>query len=254
MRAKNFVLQSYLERVRYAGPVTADIGGVSSLMRHQLRAVPFENLDMRAGRPVSLAPEDFVAKIVPQRRGGVCYEVNGLFALALDALGVPCELLSARPLSYPDRRPRVHMALLVTLHEERWLCDLGFGSHCLRAPLPLGRVNQEVEQDGERFRLEQGEGRELALRAWMGDRWVSLYGFDLVPLELIDFLPAYHYSATHPDSVFVQKDILMLQTERGKHTLVGDVLKVFDSGVVTQSTVAPGDRAAVLERRFNLAL
>lgn len=52
-------------------------------MHHQLRAVPFENLDVQAGKIVSLVPEEIVEKIIDRNRGGYCYEVNGIFAMAL---------------------------------------------------------------------------------------------------------------------------------------------------------------------------
>ena len=64
MKADNFDLQRYFDRIGYAGPAAADLATVAAIMRHQLRAVPFENLDVRAGRPISLVPEDIVDKIV----------------------------------------------------------------------------------------------------------------------------------------------------------------------------------------------
>ena len=64
MQAQNFDLNRYLQRIGFAGPAHADIDTVRSLMRHQLRTVPFENLDVQAGKIVSLVPEDIVNKIM----------------------------------------------------------------------------------------------------------------------------------------------------------------------------------------------
>jgi N-hydroxyarylamine O-acetyltransferase len=115
MIAETFNLTDYCQRIGYTGELRADLATVQALMQHQLRSVPFENLDVLAGKPISLNPDDIVAKIVGKQRGGYCYEVNGLFAMALQALQIPYQFVAARPMFYPMKRPRTHMALLVTL-------------------------------------------------------------------------------------------------------------------------------------------
>jgi N-hydroxyarylamine O-acetyltransferase len=75
-------------------------------MRYQLFSVPFENLDVQQGKVISLVPEEIYRKIVERNRGGYCYEVNGLFAMALNALGIPYQFFAARPMTYPVRRPK----------------------------------------------------------------------------------------------------------------------------------------------------
>lgn len=134
MHADNFSLKDYFARIGYAGPTTPEIGTVARMMQRQLYSVPFENLDVQAGKIVSLVPEEIVDKIVHRKRGGYCYEVNGLFSMALEALNIPHQLVAARPMIYPARRPRTHMAIVVALEGERWLCDLGFGSSAFVRP------------------------------------------------------------------------------------------------------------------------
>jgi N-hydroxyarylamine O-acetyltransferase len=111
MHASNFDLPTYLQRIGYTGNFAGDTTTLHSLMRQQLFTVPFENLDVQAGKVVSLIPEDIADKILQQGRGGYCYEVNGLFAMALQALGIPYQFAAARPMFYPARRPRTHMAV-----------------------------------------------------------------------------------------------------------------------------------------------
>ena len=144
MKADNFVLQDYFNRVGYRGDAKADIATVTRLMRCQLFTVPFENLDVQAGKVVSLVPEEIVEKIVERNRGGYCYEVNGLFSMALYALGIPYRFVAARPMFYPVRRPKTHMAIVLEMDGEKWLCDLGFGSYGIRAPMRLDAVNIET--------------------------------------------------------------------------------------------------------------
>ncbi len=99
MHAENFDLPRYFQRIAYTGAARADLACVTEIMRCHLRTVPFENLDVQAGKGVSLAPEDIVEKVVGRRRGGYCYEVNGLFAMALTALGVSWRFVGCRPMT-----------------------------------------------------------------------------------------------------------------------------------------------------------
>jgi arylamine N-acetyltransferase len=88
MHSDNFDISTYFKRINYTGPAAADTSTLHALMRHQLFSVPFENLDVQAGKIVSLAPDDIADKVLKKGRGGYCYEVNGLFAMALEALGI----------------------------------------------------------------------------------------------------------------------------------------------------------------------
>ena len=96
MHSNNFNISTYFKRINYTGPAGADTVTLHALMRHQLFSVPFENLDVQAGKVVSLAPDDIADKVLTQGRGGYCYEVNGLFAMALEALGIPYRFVAAR--------------------------------------------------------------------------------------------------------------------------------------------------------------
>ena len=99
-----FQLDLYLKRIGFDGEVAADSATLKALMQQQLRSVPFENLDVQAGKIVSLNPEDIVSKIIgadgTASRGGYCYEVNALFAMALTALSVT-DTLGAEPSFQP---------------------------------------------------------------------------------------------------------------------------------------------------------
>ena len=76
-------IDAYLARIGAARPREPDSHGLAELQVAYLLAVPFENLDIVAGRPISLDLEAIFDKIVRRRRGGFCYELNGLFAWLL---------------------------------------------------------------------------------------------------------------------------------------------------------------------------
>jgi len=257
MHATNFDLTTYLDRIGFQGHVRADAFTLKALMQAQLYEVPFENLDVLAGRGVSLVPEDIFAKLVLSRRGGYCYEVNGLFAMALAAIGLSYRFVAARPMFYPARRPRTHMALVVHADGEDWLCDLGFGSYGLRAPMRLAALDVGTCQDSDRFMLSLREaacGTETVLSAWRNGAWAPQFGFDLWPQEWVDFAPANHLNCTHPDAIFVQKRLLVRHNPRGRSILLGEVLTQVVDGQSSQRTVSEEEVPAVLRSAFGIGL
>lgn len=253
MNADNFSLERYFQRIGFALEPRADRVTLSELMRRQLFTVPFENLDVQSGRGVSLVPEAIVEKILARGRGGYCYEVNGLFAMALDALGIPYQFVAARPMFYPTRRPKTHMAIVARVDGAEWLCDLGFGSYGIRAPLRLDVLDTAVRQDGDTFRLRLQDEREYVLEALVDGAWASQYAFDLTPQEWIDFTLANYFNSTHPDTVFVQKLLVIRYDPAGRKILCGDMFKTVTAGTVETRTIAPEDTAGILSGVFGLS-
>ena len=252
MKADNFTLDRYFERIGYQGSVDANLSTLKALMRSQLFSVPFENLDVQAGKIISLVPEEIVEKIVTHRRGGYCYEVNGVFAMALEALGIPYQFIAARPMFYPVRRPRTHMAIVAKVEGEMWLCDLGFGSYGIREPMPLSLLDTEVTQDNDFYMLSKSNEHEYLLKARIDGEWSNQYGFDLSPQEWIDFVPANYFNSTHPDTIFVQKLLVVLHNPTGRDILLDDVLKTVANGETTKRNVSSEERILLLKNKFGL--
>ena len=100
-----FDLDAYLARIGYAGPRTPTLATLRAIHALQPAAIPFESLDPFLRRPVPLDLASLQAKLVGQRRGGYCFELNGLFAAALKALGFSVTPLSGRVrwMAPPDR-------------------------------------------------------------------------------------------------------------------------------------------------------
>lgn len=252
MQASNFDLPAYFRRIGYRGDARADTATLHALVRYQLFALPFENLDVQAGKVVSLVPENIADKLLRQGRGGYCYELNGLFAMALEALGIPYSFVAARPMYYPVRRPRTHMALIAEVEGRRWLCDLGFGSYGIRAPLDLDVLGTDIVQDFDTFRLTRDERGVYLLQAKVDGAWANQYGFDLSPQEWIDFVPANYLNSTHPDAIFVQKLLVVLHRPDGRLILVGNEFKTVTDGRVETQQLTDDEIAQVLKDRFQL--
>ncbi|MDF3833815.1 arylamine N-acetyltransferase [Cupriavidus basilensis] len=252
MEAQNFTLRKYFDRIGFQGSGEPDMETVAGMMRCQIFTVPFENLDVQAKKAVSLVPEEIVGKILDRQRGGYCYEVNGIFAMALQALGIPYQFVAARPMFYPVKRPKTHMALVLTVNSQRWLCDLGFGSYGIRAPMRLDQIDVEVRQDGDTFMLSRTDAGEYLLKALVDGEWTNQYAFDLSAQEWIDFVPANYLNSTHPDAIFVQKLLIVLHNPEGRKILLGDTLKTVANGKTTVQAIRPDERVAVLFREFGL--
>jgi N-hydroxyarylamine O-acetyltransferase len=249
--AKNFVLSDYLARIKAVKTPEPTLEFVSYMMQQHTFSIPFENLDVQAGKVVSLVPEDIVDKIVYRNRGGYCYEINGLFALALQKLGILCYFVAARPMFYPMKRPQTHMAIIAKIEGKYYLLDTGFGSHGIRQPIDLSLINQVVEQDGYAYKLEQKAG-EITVKTQVRDEWLNQYAFKKRTTEFIDFIPANFMNSTHPDAIFVKAPLIILFNETGKKVLFGNSIKYYTNGLMTEKMFDKADYEAVLKEEFNL--
>lgn len=247
-------VESYLGRIAYSGPLTVSADALLALHRAHLRAVPFENLDIHLGRPIVLNEESFFNKIVLERRGGFCYELNGLFAALLRAIGFDVTLLSAR---VPDQSggpgPEYdHLTLLVQL-DGPWLADVGFGDSFLD---PL-RLEPWVDQwqDGVVYRLTTN-GREWAMLKRLGDgQWTTGYLFTLQPRELSEFDGMCRYHQTSPKSHFLSGRICSLATASGRITLSDSRLVITENGHRTEQGISDeAEFAAKLGQHFGVTL
>lgn len=248
MKAENFNLTDYLSRIGYEGEVSPDIATLTQLMQKQLRSIPFENTEVQAGRIPSLVPEDIVNKVLLRGRGGYCYEINSVFAMALTAIGFEWHFAGARPMTYAVRRPKTHMVVIVRIDGRDYLCDTGFGGYALRAPMMI--EEGEITQDGDRFRLELIDG-EYVLSSLVQEEWQRQYGFAMQPQEWIEFSLANYFNATHPDTIFTQKKLAIMQTPNGRKILVDNELKLIENGELEKLEV---EYKRALKEHFGLEL
>jgi N-hydroxyarylamine O-acetyltransferase len=213
-------IEAYLKRINYSGPLDPTPETLRALQVAHLLAVPFENLSIHAGEPILLEEEALFRKIVENRRGGFCYEANGLFAGLLRALGFEVDMLSAgvarRDGGFgPDFD---HMTLMVTL-AERWLVDVGFGESFVE---PLLLDSREEQVQGTRgFRIVPENSHLILQRRDLGGDWEPQYRFTLQPHTLADYEQMCHFHQTSPESHFTKAPLCSLATADGRVTLSG---------------------------------
>jgi len=249
---------AYLERIRYAGPMEPTREALFALQRAHLYAVPYENLDILAGRPLSLREEDLFEKIVARRRGGYCFELNELFGCLLRALGFSVIDLFARFLKGEEGIPmRRHHVLLVSVpgrEDEGWVCDVGVGSGSPMEPVLLER-NVEQERDGETYRFVTDPFLCWVLEEKKEGLWGPVYSFTLERQLPVDFQAASFFCEKAPESIFNKEPMLSLRRPGGRVTLDGDVFRTFDGAAVTQERAASEEqRRAWIAERFGIVL
>lgn len=248
--------QAYLQRIGFAGHPVPNIGTLRAIHLAHLYNVPFENLNIHLGRWIPLDLQWTYAKVVEQRRGGFCYELNGLLGWLLQELGYGVSLLSAR--SFKDDGgfgPEYdHLVLLVTCpgDETRWLADVGWGSgfeQPLRvedvAPQESGRLTWRIDRDDEFYSLWQKTG--------VGN-WIPHYRFTLAPRGYMEFAGMCMYHQTAPESTFTQKKLCSIFTPDGRVTLSGLKLIITKGGARTERDVSEEEVPELLRRYFGMAL
>jgi N-hydroxyarylamine O-acetyltransferase len=248
-------IEAYLDRINYHGPTAPTAETLRALQLAHLSAVPFENLSIHAGQPIVLEDEALFDKIVRRRRGGFCYEANGLFAALLRALGFDVRMLSAgvaRPEGGfgPDFD---HMTLLVSL-EERWLADVGFGDS-FREPLLLdergeqvqGRRSYRILPDGDHFILMQRDG---------GGEWKAQYRFTLRPHVFADFEGMCRHHQTSPQSHFTKARICSRATGEGRVSLseMRLITTTHDGGRQERTLSSREEYDAALREHFGIVM
>lgn len=223
----------YLDRIGYNGDIKPDAQTLRGLHRAHMLRVPFENLSIVQKRPILLTEEALWDKMIVQKRGGFCYELNGLFAWLLQELGFDVTYLNARVY---NREGRLgidfdHLALLVRIPGQpgRWLADVGFGDS-FNEPLDFEERSEQV-QGLRSYRLEEVRDGFVTWQKNYDGTWERQYFFDLQPRAFpADYEPACLYHQTSPRSSFTRGSIISRATPEGRVSLEDGRLILTETG------------------------
>jgi len=219
-------VSQYLARIQVGAPISIDLTSLTKLQTAHLKAVPFENLDIHYGKHITLDVERFFEKIVINKRGGFCYEINGLFHALLCKLGFNAKIISAST-SREDggfAEEYNHLAIVVTIDGVDYLVDAGFGRFAV-TPLQIGTDSlmfdgiakyQITKHDGDYFMVSRVEAG--------GD--APEYIFTLTERRLDEFTEMCEFQQTSPDSHFTQNKIISILKDYGRITLTNTQLKI----------------------------
>jgi N-hydroxyarylamine O-acetyltransferase len=250
-------IEKYLARLDFHAVPRPDVATLRNLHHAHMLTIPFENLDIHAGRKIVLEEDLLFKKIVERHRGGICYELNGLFARLLADIGFEVSTVAADVFREDGTAGSLfdHMALLVDIDEDRYLADVGFGDS-FTTPLQLSDPGDQT-QDRRVYRIQR-DAHAFTVMAGSSARNDALkpsIKFSTKPHYLSDFneMCAYHQTSEH--SHFTRKEICSRATSSGRTTLSGAQLIETDNesrNVMELTTV--DERQHALIKHFEIVL
>lgn len=248
----------YLKRINHVGEFKPSLNTLRALQEAHLLSVPFENLDIHNRKRIVLEIPRLYQKIVTMKRGGFCYELNGLFHWLLQEVGFNVKLLMGRV--YDSNRDSYgpefdHMLILADVDSKQWLADVGFGDFSMH-PLPFA-LNQPLNDTNGTFIIEQHDDVYYKVSRFYEkeSRYLPEYIFSLKERQLKDFETTCLYHQTSPDSHFTQKKVCSIATLNGRITLTDDKLIITNNGTREESTInGEQEFHCILQKYFNITL
>ena len=265
-------IRAFLDRIGYpSGP--ADVPGpseetLSELHWAHLQAVPFENLDIvRLEREIRLEPGALYGKIVAERRGGYCFEVNGLLAVVLGDIGFGVRRVMVQFVQEDGGLSPAfdHLALIVSApsdpsdhgERDRWLVDVGSGRQAFPRPLRMvPDIEQHQPEVGTTYRLTRDDapGRWM-LHTRVGEAdWSPWYAFDETERELTDFAGRNTFFQTDDASPFRRGPMATRSRPDGRVTVTGDRLIETVGGVRSEREITAAEADALLASEFGIVV
>ena len=223
---------AYCQRIGFAGPATSTLATLTRLIARHAATIPFENVDVLAGRVPRLDVPSLAQKLVRHRRGGYCFEQNALLRAVLRHIGFSVQSLEARVragVAADVVTGRSHMALRVTIGDATYLADVGFAGLAPLVPLAFGA------SEGQRDRISAyrfvNASTDTLLQIETTDGWMDCYRLMPEPAEDVDYEIGNWYVATH-DRAFLKQNLLVARaTEEGRLTLCNEQLTLRRPGV-----------------------
>jgi N-hydroxyarylamine O-acetyltransferase len=254
-------LDMALERIKLRREEVASpsVENLRVLMEAYALSVPFENLDIYDyKRQIDFCLPHLFEKIVVNRRGGYCYEMNSFFMGILEALGYSCAAVGARILMGGAMiTPVAHRTTIVTLGDQRYLCDVGFGG----AGAPEGPVSFEAgvqEIAGNFFSIQPQEGDifgDMALMRHTPEGESVFYMFYTRPHSPLEFIALNQAMYTNPLTMFALNRVVRLRTPKGVKVIDNKIFRQTIDGEVTEEEIATNKRLyEILTGEFNMVV
>lgn len=217
-------------------------------------AIPFENFDVFCGIPVPISLDEVFEKIVRQRRGGYCFELNLLFETLLRQMGYQTRAILCRPYSGEGHKlPLTHRMTIVVLQNDLWLADVGLGGNGWVEPLRL-QCDTEQTQLGRTFRIIHDEQMGYMVQLKQEERFINVVSFGLQYAYEFDFEMSNFYTSMHPNSPFANRMICTLPTSDGRYSIRDTKFKAEINGSLEEKELTALTFDDILYRYFSIEL
>lgn len=247
--------EAYLNRIKI-GKESPTLSYLKRLHKAHLLQIPFENLDIHYGQKIILDYQKIFSKVVERGRGGFCYELNGLFYQLLLSLDFKCHLIAGNVRNKETNtfgKDFDHMIILVFDQNDSWLVDVGFGDGFIE---PKKVNTKAVQMDYTKYwRFSQDPDEKYLLQVSNdASHFETIYHFDLVPRQMIEFMGMCEYHQTSKDSYFTSDKIITKLTVDGRVSLTGKKLKINSFSETSESDILNEDEfLSKLENHFDIS-
>ncbi len=249
-------IQAYLDRIGYLGTAEPTAENLKKLQRAHLTSVPYENIDILLGRRILLDRESLFKKIVTDRRGGYCFELNELFGWLLSEIGYEVKNCVARyhrgETGMPKRR---HQVLIVTVPDTkaRFLCDVGVGAVVPMEPVPMDTEDTSIQSNGE-YRIYDSGALGYMLSERYNDSWRDVYSFTQEEQYSVDFIFPSFWCEFAEDSPFNKTYMLAIRKGESRFTLDGNLFREFSESGVTERELSEDELQKVISEVFGIVI
>lgn len=248
-------VQAYLKRIGLARAESPTRAFLDELLYAHQVSVPFENLDVyELHRNVSLEVPDLFDKIVARKRGGYCFELNGLFFALLQALGFDTWPCAARVTLRSAVRAEIsHRGSIVRFDDGLYYADVGFGG-----PMPSFAL---LLQDGfARTERDQSFTVHALDNHWWDICFTGSNGIEKsvlrpcsLPSEEQDFVALSYYLSQDPQSAFRLNRMVNVRTADGARNLRNSTYTEFSGAKRTVMELADDQIPRVITEKFGIA-
>jgi len=244
----------YLKRINYTKEVKLNKETLFELQRRHLKSIPFENLDIHFGIEIKLDIDSIYTKIILNKRGGFCYELNGLFYHLLNDIGFDVRMISGRVYrkdnSYTNEYD--HLSIIATIENQKYLVDVGFGKFSLE-PLEI-KFDINLTDDFGQFRFNQYDAHYLRINEIINDNLIPQYIFKTKERNFSEFEFMCRFHQRSKDSHFTKKKVISIVTNNGRITLNDNQLKITKGKLEKETLFKEKEFDSKLKEYFDIVI
>jgi N-hydroxyarylamine O-acetyltransferase len=249
-------IMGYMKRIGIDNSITADLKSLSMLQIAHLTHIPYENYDSLEHRLTSLNHKELYRKLITEHRGGICFELNGLYAWLLTSIGFDVKShLSRYIIPEGEIHQRTHRVMTVTIDGERYLTDVGVNSECSRKPLLLAEGLVQSDSISE-YRFEKDDFFGWILWQKLRNKdWRRLYGFTEEPQLDIDFIMPCTFCDIHPLSGINKFEKVSIFTDHSNMRIWDGHFQEFNGGeIIKDEEIKAKAKTEILKNVFSIIL